>query len=102
MSTKGNRRSVGITLTTTQRTAESSATCYDELPPLNSSATAELNGDAALRATLRDFQASALPNVPISRECLSTLSYVSFSAFPKLRFINLVCENSTLPWVRLQ
>lgn len=51
MITKESRRSAEMRLTTTQRTAEISAACYDRLPPLRSSATA-----APIAATLAAFQ----------------------------------------------
>lgn len=38
MSAKGSRRSAGISLTTTQRAADMSAACHDELPQRDSSA----------------------------------------------------------------
>lgn len=93
MSTKGNRRSVGITLTTTQRTAESSATCHDELPPLNSSAANRIGANQPLKALrankaensahkkapFRALLTSILPVTPPVRDDLSSLNPVSFS-----------------------
>jgi hypothetical protein len=86
MSTKGNRRSVGITLTATQRTAESSATCHDELPPPNSSTTAisataaaSAGNSAHKKAPFRALLTSTLPVTPPVRDDLSSLNPVSFS-----------------------
>ena len=92
MSTKGSRRSAGISLTATRRTADMSAACYDELPQHESSAAAEIGVNQpleTLRAAeaensthkttpFRDFQTSALPSVPPARDDLSSPSCVSF------------------------
>ena len=93
MSTKGSRRSAGISLTTTQRTAGMSAACYNELPqhepsaadgidvnqPLEAIGAAEAENSAHKKAPFRDFHNSPLPEASPARDDLSSLSYVSFS-----------------------
>lgn len=93
MSAKGSRRSAGIISTTTQRTAEMSATCNDELPqrdpsttaeigsksPLNAATTPKAENGAHIKAPFRALLASPLPSVSPARDDLSSLSYVSFS-----------------------
>jgi hypothetical protein len=97
MSAKGSRRSAGITSTATQRAAEMSAACYDELPQRDPSVAAEISANQppkALRAAktengthgktpFRALLTSTLPSVPPARDGLSSPSYVSFLRIDK-------------------
>jgi hypothetical protein len=113
MSTKGSRRSAGISLTTTQRTAGMSAACYNELPqhepsaadgidvnqPLEAIGAAEAENSAHEKAPFGDFHNSPLPEASPARDDLSSLSYERFPDreiyFPHLRE-GLINEPQTL------
>ena len=117
MSTKGSRRSAGISLTTTQRTAGMSAACYNELPqhgpsaadgidvnqPLEAIGAAEAENSAHKKAPFRDFHSSPLPEASPARGDLSSLSHERFPDreiyFPHLReaLINVSQTLAILP-----
>lgn len=93
MSPQGMSRNLGMSLTIAQRHEEPSAACYEELPPLRSSAAAEVGTNQPLkdlRATKAEKSAhkkapfkalltSTLPMTPPVRDGLSSLSHERFS-----------------------